>query len=795
MPRMTITTSLLFIALFAGLAGAVDLGQCLTLATEGAYYTLNQSVSSDATCFTISAENITLDCAGYTVNYSAVSTGYGVYTNQFNTTVKNCNVNQTSLQADSFAVYYSSASNGTAYNNTITTLGWGGVGIYLNSNSNYNNASNNSITTEGTYGYGLYIRSSFFNNASNNNATTAGENGRGLYFRDAGNNSATNSVINSAIAPDVYVMGENNYTNNLTNCTFDKSDTEFFTDTTDYVNVFWHVNVHTIKQSDSSDLASVNVNITDVNGTTTHNLTTNATGWVYATILEYMQNATSVYNATPHYFNATKDGYTANNSVQTIDESKTITIALTATGGDTPPNVSISTPANATVTSVTTINFTFTPTDDSGFKNCTTLLWYGNGTFLNDTNWNASAIVNDTLNGINYSFAADGVYLWNVECWDDASQSNVSENNNTLTIDSAAPSAIAYVSPTPLNASTQYYAYAYVNVTFTETNPDSCLLNYIYPNSTNVNLTMSRVTSVCWLNVTSQSDGEANFSVYVNDSAGSWGSNETYYYFTVDSTAPASIVYVSPTPANASVVTNSYAFINVSFVEANPDTCLLDYVYANSSEVNFTMTLVGSTCYFNVTNQPNGDANFTVYVNDSAGSWGSNLTLYNFTVNYTAAPVPFVSLPACDLAGRRTTIRAFAGAGLDVNGSEEQLVFGSKSFDVRNEFDNASSVFTPLKAGYYSFSVSALWWNFTGSGELTLTVKNNGVAVSNNYLFVSNATRYSQLLFDSVFLSAGDNVTFFVNSDNATSVYAGSSYTSVSISKVFSCLLPVILPD
>jgi len=40
---------------------------------------------------------------------------------------------------------------------------------------------------------------------------------------------------------------------------------------------------------------------------------------------------------------------------------------------------------------------------------------------------------------------------------------------------------------------------------------------------------MTRSGTNCWFNVTAQSDGEANFTVYVNDTAGHWGSNTSYY--------------------------------------------------------------------------------------------------------------------------------------------------------------------------------------------------------------------------------------------------------------------------
>jgi len=73
-------------------AGEID--SCQTLSSANTVYTLNQTVNSSGTCFTISGENITLDCAGYTINYSVGggANQYGVYSTQNYTKVWNCTI-------------------------------------------------------------------------------------------------------------------------------------------------------------------------------------------------------------------------------------------------------------------------------------------------------------------------------------------------------------------------------------------------------------------------------------------------------------------------------------------------------------------------------------------------------------------------------------------------------------------------------------------------------------------------------------------------------------------------------
>ena len=52
-------------------ATATAITSCQTLATEGATYTLQNDVRAPGTCFTVSADNITLNLNGHTVTYNS----------------------------------------------------------------------------------------------------------------------------------------------------------------------------------------------------------------------------------------------------------------------------------------------------------------------------------------------------------------------------------------------------------------------------------------------------------------------------------------------------------------------------------------------------------------------------------------------------------------------------------------------------------------------------------------------------------------------------------------------------
>jgi len=72
---------------------------------------LNSNVSVNGTCFTVTANNVTLDCNNSWITYSigGLANTYGVVTTQFNTTIKNCNIldgNWTSPNGNRYGVYF-----------------------------------------------------------------------------------------------------------------------------------------------------------------------------------------------------------------------------------------------------------------------------------------------------------------------------------------------------------------------------------------------------------------------------------------------------------------------------------------------------------------------------------------------------------------------------------------------------------------------------------------------------------------------------------------------------------------
>jgi parallel beta-helix repeat protein len=293
----------------------------------------------------------------------------------------------TVISGYTYGIYVVSSLTNILSSNIVTN--WGGIwnrGIYIQSDSISNNVLNNTITTSGNTGRGIEIHSSCdSNNLTNNTITTGGIDSYGIYLRSS---STNNLVKNTFINATVDIVSDSGI-NNFTNCTFNKS--KVTVTSTGSLNVFWYADVRTVT-SGGADLGTVNVNVSNVNGTSIFNGTTNSTGWLARqTILEYMQNASGIYNYTPHWFNASKTGYNANNTASAISENhvgaNAITRALTSSAG--------------VVTSINWVAPTFP--DNQVFNNTYNWSFY-NASF---TNTSAATCLVD-VNGTNYSMTLAG---------------------------------------------------------------------------------------------------------------------------------------------------------------------------------------------------------------------------------------------------------------------------------------------------------------------------------------------------------------------------------------------------
>jgi len=248
-------------------------------------------------------------------------------------------------------------------------------------------------------------------------------------------------------------------------------------------------------------------------------------------------------------------------SVQTIDTglkagSFSGAQSFTTPGDLTKPTITLNSPVDNFNSSSFSLTFNATVTD----ANLSSVSLWGNwtGTFqINETN-------SSGLNGSDYIFTksltgyGEGKYKWLIEATDNETNAQNS-STRTFIIDTTNPSL--YIK-NPLNQ-TYTTAQSLLNYTVSDSGVGLDTCRYSTDNGATNN------TVACGTNVSglSSSQGQNTWIVYVNDSSGN--SNTTSVSFFVDSINPL-VNYSPTTETNNSNISQSFVFINASYIETNP---------------------------------------------------------------------------------------------------------------------------------------------------------------------------------------------------------------------------------
>jgi len=189
---------------FEGSGGGDDYGISISsCGTVSVSSILTTDVTSTGTCFTIDTDDVILDCDGYTISYGSDGTNgkYGITSStQNNITMKDCiikDINGSSSQG--YGIRFSSVTNGTIFNNTISTNGTQAYGISLSSSS-FNNITSNNVSTDGpgNQNFGLSFSISSYNNLISNTISTNGtDSNYGIRFSSS---SSNNNIISNTIS-------------------------------------------------------------------------------------------------------------------------------------------------------------------------------------------------------------------------------------------------------------------------------------------------------------------------------------------------------------------------------------------------------------------------------------------------------------------------------------------------------------------------------------------------------------------------------------------------------------------
>ncbi|MFA5992740.1 MAG: right-handed parallel beta-helix repeat-containing protein [Candidatus Pacearchaeota archaeon] len=181
-----------------------NLTACRTITTANSVYDLNNSVMSNGTCFTIAANNVTINCNGYSITYANKTAGYAVTSNgYYDGYVKNCLIYQgNQSRASSYSLYFRNCYRTILENNTINTYGILATTNYYNHpiilNADPNSIiKNNTIATSGRADYGIYIVNSKNTSIDQNTLTSSAVSAHPIFI--TGINSSESSINNNLL--------------------------------------------------------------------------------------------------------------------------------------------------------------------------------------------------------------------------------------------------------------------------------------------------------------------------------------------------------------------------------------------------------------------------------------------------------------------------------------------------------------------------------------------------------------------------------------------------------------------
>ena len=507
---------------------------CGTLSLSNKIYTLTTNISSTDTCFTISANNITIDGDGYTINFSTVSTGYAINGSDGydNITIKNINIEQYLVTDYSYGIKLVGTDNVLINNVSINVKGALSQGIYLVGSATNSNISDSNITSSAT-GSGSFGAINLYYDQSNNylinniiKKTGSGD-GSALKISDLDNTTVYNNEISSVNGRGIFISssftnisggnilgGLEDYslwnigsTNNFTNTNFTEQKTIYFNDVNSWFN-YNNESAGYIWLKTKISVASKNINRTLINWNTTQmqwNDTASAD-----LIATYTLNG--LISNTNYNF---KNGSTEQIIQTDANGALSVNIALDS---GTLTNlkiveilafeISINSPDNETVTTDSTPDVNFTVIGGYDNYDCELFInTVGYGINVSTVNNTATIITaNDTL--------TDGIYDWNINCT--ANSLTNSSEIRSITIDTTKP-VITFISPTQENYTSITENYTYINWSVVESNQDTMIFNW---NGTNTTVTNT------YYNKTDLADGRYTYYVWINDTAGNHNQTE-----------------------------------------------------------------------------------------------------------------------------------------------------------------------------------------------------------------------------------------------------------------------------
>ena len=185
----------------------------------------------------------------------------------------------------------------------------------------------------------------------------------------------------------------------------------------------------------------------------------------------------------------------------------------------TPSNITVNltSPSDNAALNFRKVNFTYIPISSNPISNCSLYL---NLSGIWAPAVFSTAIQNNSINWLNYTFSDDGVYLWNINCF--SSSSGFAIYNRTLTVDTSAP-IIYLMSPPNGNFSNDSIITFIYNVTDNFNIANCSLIVDNEAVSTSYSVQKNTPQNITY----ALSNGVHNWSINCTDQAGNTNSSST----------------------------------------------------------------------------------------------------------------------------------------------------------------------------------------------------------------------------------------------------------------------------
>ncbi|GEM_PF-6285451 len=316
-----------FVSLYlASALGALDISACQSLSSANTVYRLTQAVFiQGATCFSVTAQNVTLQCQGYQLSSNKTTDTTGVSSNQLNTTVDSCVINGFGDGVD-----FNGAASSTIQHSTLTNhseagfLASNAAGIQLTNTTLSSNQDGIKLDVIDDVTFSLL-------NVSSNSRY-------GFFFNDSIGNQIYNSTFSGSGTYDLF--SDQASSNTFVNTTFNRSHVGWNDGAASNITVKWYFRV-LAQNATGGAISSASVNVTNASsGTPQYQLTSDSSGLTSINeATEYVQNGAQVYGAnqtnhTPHNVTGRIAGYyfvgssVQNSTNVTVRSSQTFTLVL-----------------------------------------------------------------------------------------------------------------------------------------------------------------------------------------------------------------------------------------------------------------------------------------------------------------------------------------------------------------------------------------------------------------------------------------------------------------------------------